>query len=326
MKEKKPQLIVMCGLQSSGKSYQAKVLKLELEKGDNKQKTVILSSDEIRKENPGLANDKIFSKLYSDMNYWLRHGDNVIIDATNITIKSRKHIFTSLQVDCYKICYIMNTLVATCIERVKERNKDSNEHFVPLEVIDKYHKSFEIPFYEEGWDEIKLHNIPEANKTESMMNMLLCMADGFDQCNKHHTQDLLQHMLNTESAYADLITKCDVRHIVRIAAKYHDVGKLFTQTFGEDGQAHYYNHANIGAYYLMCIIAMYYGIYSAVEYDPESTLEFLFYINYHMHMYNLKTEKSVNKWKNIFGEFKFNQLKLLNECDMNSHINNKGGN
>ena len=38
-----------------------------------------------------------------------------------------------------------------------------------------------------------------------------------------------------------------------------------------------------------------------------------------MVMYNLKTEKSINKWKKIFGEQKFQNLKLLHEADSTNH-------
>ena len=156
-----PMLYVMCGLQCSGKSTKAKELKKMLDEyGDSDYKTVILSSDEIRKEHPEIANDnnKVFSKLYADMNYFLRFGDNVIIDATNITNKSRRQIFSNLREDCVKCCWIMNTNYDVCLERLRERNKQEDSHKVPEDVLYKYYKSFEVPFYEEGWDNIYIYN------------------------------------------------------------------------------------------------------------------------------------------------------------------------
>lgn len=122
----KPNLIVMCGLQASGKSTKAKELQKEYEEKYPNQKTVILSSDQIRLEHPEIANDnsKVFNKLYADMNYWLRQGDNVIIDSTGISIKMRKQIFINLQVNCKKICYIMNTPYEECLRRLNMRNKE----------------------------------------------------------------------------------------------------------------------------------------------------------------------------------------------------------
>ena len=106
-----PNLIVFVGLQASGKSTKAKALQKEYEEKYPNQKTAILSSDQIRLEHPEIANNnsKVFNKLYADMNYWLRQGDNVIIDSTNTSIKMRRQIFLNLKEDCYKICYIMNT-------------------------------------------------------------------------------------------------------------------------------------------------------------------------------------------------------------------------
>lgn len=304
----KPMLTVMCGLQGSGKSTFAHKLSPEVE---------VVSSDEIRKEFPDIKNDTVFKILYERVNKFLADGKNVVIDATNTTIKARKQIFLNVKQPCFKVCMVINTPYDVCIERVRQRNKDSKSHYVPEEVVLMYRKSFEIPFYEEGWDLIGTYN--QINRYESIIYLddLLKKADGFDQHNKHHTQDLGLHMKSTEIK----AKKLKVDPIVAEAAKYHDIGKLFTQTFGEDGQGHYYNHANVGAYDLLCNSGLYYFDRDNGNwvYDYHHTLEWLFYINYHMHMYNLKTDKAIKKWKDIFGEEKFNQLKLLNQADMSNH-------
>mgnify|MGYP003294990791 CR=1 FL=1 len=54
---------------------------------------------------------------------------------------------------------------------------------------------------------------------------------------------------------------------------------------------------------------------SITRYNIKDTLEWLFYINYHMHLFNVQTEKSEKKWRGIFGDEKFNNLRLFNECD-----------
>ena len=80
-----PKLIVMCGLQCSGKSTKAKELK---EKIGNCE---IVSSDSIRKEfNNNITNDKVFNIYYDKARQYLNAGKNVILDATNITMKSRR--------------------------------------------------------------------------------------------------------------------------------------------------------------------------------------------------------------------------------------------
>lgn len=44
-------------------------------------------------------------------------------------------------------------------------------------------------------------------------------------------------------------------------------------------------------------------------------LDCCFLINYHMMPFNWNTEKTKNKWKNIFGEEKYNMLLRFHECD-----------
>lgn len=304
----KPYLIVLCGLQCSGKSTKAKELQKEYE--DASHKCIILSSDQIRKDHPEIAqdNNKVFNKLYADMNYWLRQGDNVIIDSTAITIKARSQIFHNLKEDCYKICYIMNTPYNQCEQRLIERNKDINQHHVPLDVLKRYYESFEIPFYTEGWTDIILDRIIDEKTSDENKELYLKLAQGFNQKNKHHTQDLGEHM----KFVGDRLSTLTDNKILIEAGYYHDVGKLSTQTLGEDGNCHYYNHDSVGAYNLMCASSCY-NIFS--NYMKGITLKWLFYINYHMKLHNATTEKSIKKWKNRLGEELYDDLRLFEQAD-----------
>lgn len=302
-------LSVLCGIQCSGKSTYVKNIE---------QYCNVISSDAIRKEFPDYDNEKVFKLVYQRMNESLQNGKDVVLDATNITIKARKQIFANLKVKCRKECIIFNTPIEECRERLKKRNKDKNSHYVPPEVLEKYYHSFQIPFYEEGWDFIDVINKPDAKKAVKYCEDLIKQAETFDQNNKHHTQLLGQHM---ETVYKYL-TEHTTNESVITAGSYHDVGKLFTQTYKEgDPNAHYYDHANVGTYELMCNS----GCYDVMRndksvrlnfiYDTKSTLEWLFYINYHMILHNVMTEKSQNKWKQLFGEEKYNNLKLFMEAD-----------
>lgn len=303
-------LIVMCGLQGSGKSTKAMQIKDKLEKLEPNKKTVIISSDKIRFEYPELTdNTKVFNKVYADMNYWLRQGDNVILDATNITIKSRRQIFLNLKEPCERICHIMNTPYNICQQRLFDRNAEGYcDHQVPLNVLEKYLYSFEIPFYEEGWDKIELENIIDEQTSNINLDTLIKLSDGFNQRNKHHTQDLGKHMKTVGDLLKEL---CELKPFIK-AGYFHDVGKLSTQTVGEDGNCHYYNHDSVGAYNLMCCAA-YYDLFG--QYKNRETLEWLFYINYHMKLHNAITEKSIRKWKNIFTEELYDNLKLFEKID-----------
>ena len=143
----------------------------------------------------------------------------------------------------------------------------------------------------------------------------------FNQQNKHHCQYLGAHMETVGMRIQDEIESNNDTNSLIAAAFYHDVGKLFTQTFRDgDPNAHYYNHANVGAYELLCKAGVY-DVFKNFEgdeiykYNPVRTIEWLFYINYHMHLFNVNTEKSEKKWRGIFGDKKFDHLKLLNKVD-----------
>lgn len=308
-------LIVMCGLQCSGKSTKAREL------GDE-YNAQVLSSDYIREQHPDWDNENVFRNLYQMMNFFLSENQSVIIDATNVTIKSRRQIFQNIKHPCDKICHIMNVPYDTCVERLHKRNQSDYPHKFDEEVIKKYYYSFEIPFYEEGWDEIKVENIPTITDASNYMNLVQEKAEKFDQQNMHHTQNLGQHM----DTVGGLLEEIGMNDIIVRAGYFHDVGKLFTQIFKEgDENAHYYSHANVGAYKLLCKAGIYEknSVYDFEKetiddyhfYDTNTTLEWLFYINYHMHLFNVTTDKSIKKWCQIFGEEKFSNLKLFNKCD-----------
>lgn len=305
-------LYVMCGLQCSGKSTYAKNLQKQLGELDCK----IISSDQIRLEHPELTdNNKVFNKVYADINYWLRQGCDVILDATNTTIKSRKHLFQNVHENCKKICIIVNTKYEDCLQRLKERNQSDYLIKVPIEVLDKYHKSFEIPFYEEGWDEIHIVNHFNLSQSSRAINEIMGRTLDFNQHNKHHTQNLFDHLM-TVSHY--LRAKSKNRKLIN-AGYHHDIGKLFTQTYKDgDDNAHYYNHENVGTYYLLTHVGYFDNVSQSIAdtlNNERDTLEFLFYVNYHMYLNNALSEKSIEKRKKLFGEEKYNNLVLFHEAD-----------
>jgi hypothetical protein len=183
-----------------------------------------------------------------------------------------------------------------CLRRVEIRNTDPNEHYVPLEVVTRYMKNFQVPFKEEGFD-----NITYTNNFPLDINKSLYLIDetvGFDQKNHHHTFDLYNHSARAGYSYGNLCV-----------GLFHDIGKLFCQTIDENGEAHYYNHANIGAYYLV----------SHLDVLPRNQRdEVLMIANYHMMVYDWKTEKTHEKYKQIFGGW-YDKLIKFHEADEGAH-------
>lgn len=315
-----PILVVMVGLQGSGKSYIAKIL-AETEYATNDQDAIVLSSDEYRLKYPTYDNSRIFNLIYQHMNEELEKGKNVIIDATNITIKDRQHIFQTLKVPCYKIAYIMNTTIEKCEQRLIERNKTS-EQKVPVDILHKYHQRFQVPFPEEGFNKIILRR--GLSKKEIIHNTeVFKKSVGFDQKTKWHYLTLDNHMDmvgdlvydwvcdQEEAETPDYLQYKDEYDALAIASYQHDIGKLFTQTVDKNDptQCHYYGHASVGTYWLLT------NTCSDEEKNNELLLKVAFYVNNHMLPFDWQTDKTRKKYLKLFGSVKFSLLNVLNKMD-----------
>lgn len=269
----KPTLYIMCGLSGSGKSTIATQI------ANENPNTVIVSSDEIREELTGNYenqehNEEVFKIFHHRIRKNLENKKNVIADATNLTMKSRRAIIMKVHdSNVRKICVI----IPKPFERCKEDNLH-REHPVPGFVLDKQIRKFQIPFKEEGLDEIIIHNLLNDYEPNDIPDMR-----GFDQKNPHHTMDLFEHCKYVSRLFS---TKYAYPARFRIGALYHELGKLSTQTFDENGIAHYYQHHCYGSYQYMT--AMY-------HIDSDVVLDTCFLINYHMMPFDWNTDKAINK-------------------------------
>lgn len=302
----KPKLYIMIGISASGKSTIAK----QIAERDN---CIIVSSDAIRGEicEGGVSdqskNEEVFRIFHRRIKENLLKGNNVIADATNITIKSRKAIFDAVRkIDCYKIGYLVVKNIKDCIKD----NKNSDRVAVPDEVIYRQVGKFQIPFREEGYDNIVIEDLNKDNSELFLVNDMIrhLQMSKFDQKNPYHNQTLGEH--------CDFVTeefrKYNYPNYYNFAARQHDIGKMYTQTFDENGIAHYYGHEGYGTYLLL---SDYNSIFRETFYSKDEILDMLFLINYHMLPMNWNTEKAKNKWRKIFGDYKYNLLVDFHMCD-----------
>lgn len=101
---------------------------------------------------------------------------------------------------------------------------------------------------------------------------------------------------------------------VLVATKYHDMGKLYTQTFDEDGVAHYYGHENIGAYMMLVYeVANQHSLFV-----NHNIGDIAFYINYHVlpFQWNPNNTKTETKWVKRFGSKKYHNLWDMHIADL----------
>lgn len=303
----KPKLFIMVGLSGSGKSTVAKELAV-------KHNAIIVSSDNIREEICGQVfdqskNKEVFKIFHKRIRKYLFEGKNVIADATNITMKSRRAIIENVKrVDAEKICYIISKEYGVCLE-----DNEKREYPVPKEVLKKQLKRFQIPFLEEGIDQIVIHDMNYEEDKLNPLDFMWAMI-GFDQKNPYHDMDLQTHC---EFTYK-LFSSCEpainsYENGFYMGARLHDYGKLFTQRFDEEDIAHYFGHSNIGSYYVLTNM---YNPSEKCEDKDKFLLDCCFMINYHMFPFSWNTENINKKWKRRFGEYKYDLLMRFHECDI----------
>lgn len=286
-------LIILCGLSASGKSSYAKTI----------EDAVIVSSDDIRAELSYRAdqsqNGKVFRIFHSRVDALLKEGKTVVADATNLTMKARRPIIDIGKRNHVEIeCHLLLKQVYKCVTDDSKRN-----YSVGYKVISKQVKRFEVPFYEEGFDNIKL--IGEKRDYDFFSNWLND-ADGWNQYNPHHSLTLGEHCRKVSKLF-NYYAEHDMIEKYADGVLYHDIGKPETQSFDDDNIAHYYSHGNVGAYiYILNMFG---------QANEKYILNNAFVINYHMRPFTWTEDKTRERYRKIFGDEKYNVLMLLNDCD-----------
>ena len=300
-------IYMMIGVPGGGKSTYARDVLLPTLRITEES---IVSSDAIRKEYFGdegdqTHNEEVFSILYQKVRNLYDAGKDVIIDATNMSYKSRCRTRNSLGKNYpIDVAYVMATPILLCIQRDAERIRT-----VGWPVINKMIKNFEYPYPGEFKKVNVVHSYDYEIGMANPTAIKHCM-DNFDQKNYHHIHTVGHHC----DKVAEQFPKSDNRHI---AGLWHDVGKCFTQSFDEEGVAHYFQHANYGAYYLLSE--------NILKFVQNTNEDILFYVNQHMHIRDiLKSDKAIVKYKRIWGEDRFNRLvEFMNADNIGSGTEHK---
>ncbi len=139
---------MMIGIPGSGKStYAEKIARLE--------NAVVISSDKLREELFGdvwelRKNTILFAEVYRRALKYLSEGKNVVLDATNISRRKRKHVLNKLK-PYYKECYFIKTPLNKVLYQNRKRDRN-----VPEDVIFRIYNKLQEPDYSEGWDKINI--------------------------------------------------------------------------------------------------------------------------------------------------------------------------
>lgn len=316
MSERKPRLTLLCGLSASGKSQYTSIVA-----NNRNSECIILSTDTLRANICGSVEDQsknkeVFQTFHSLIAKYLKNGIDVVAEATNITMKSRRSILNVIKgIDCEKVCVVIVKPIGEC-----KLDDSLREHPVSEYVIDKQARKFQIPFREEGWDKIEFIDHIEDKQgcvAEIESTWVPEIYNDFDQKNPYHMESLGKHMTDTY----DFSKKIHNDYSVLVATKYHDMGKLYTQTFDENGVAHYYGHENIGAYMMLVYeVANQHSLFV-----NHNIGDIAFYINYHMLPFQWKPiSECDNKWIKIMGHKKYENLWSLHIADLVASKREKG--
>lgn len=129
-------------------------------------------------------------------------------------------------------------------------------------------------------------------------------AKGFDQHSTYHAEDVYDHTLSVLEKTPPILE-------VRMAALYHDVGKVDTFFLDEDGEGRFFGHQQVSADYLKDRLKY-------LKYPNKFIEDTSLLVARHMDNTNAYTKKSIRKLLRRLGEDNVIKLFYLQEADVKS--------
>ena len=275
---------------------------------------IIVSSDLIRKELYGDENcqdnpTRVFDLVHRRIKCELYCGNDVIMDATNLSCKRRIALLRSLaHLECEKHCVVVIATPEDIEHRMKARDRK-----VPMEVVHKQIAQFQCPHFYEGWDDIRIEWTSQIvrclESCKALDNESFIPHD-----NPHHSLSVRQHMVRAEEIVsANPLASSDDEWIARI----HDWGKPRVKTFTDrkgnpTNVAHYRNHQNVSAYYSLVFEG------ANRDYPVVQALDEACIIQWHMEHY-LRKGSALERFYEMIGPELSRRLHILEEADKAAH-------
>ena len=266
---------------------------------------LVVDSDEMRlrlfgDESFQGDNARVFNEMLTITRNALRAGQSVIYAATNLVSKRRINLLKELRREFSNVkykCVVFNTPIEICRERNSKRSR-----VVPAFVIDKQVKQFQMPFYNEGWDEIEIIKTADYDAKALAEKIWEDARAAGSQDNPHHTLTLYEHLQKAIECVDLSRCKNDIEQAhMLMAAALHDIGKAYTRVYDDNGVAHYYCHENLSSYLSM---------------NMGAPIEVIWLVNYHMYPYN---PQAIPAWKNRLGEELWKKIMILHNADEAAH-------
>jgi predicted kinase len=299
---------MLIGLPGCGKSTLANKFK-------EASHTVVLSSDSIREELFGnedeqMEPERVFATMFYRTIQALENNLDVIYDATNINRKLRINTLDRLKKAVSRPFITEAVVIYTDIAEVKRRNA-SRDRVVPEYVIDNMLKNFELPTYNEGWNFIGVHYSTDPNL--NWLDAVEYYAKDLTHENPWHNMNVDEHMRAALYYFNTHYNPNDYPDYLEKAILLHDIGKRFCKTFvNRKGQttevAHYYQHANPGAYFALGI---------KFDLSEEDKYKVALLINYHMRPLEAwkDSKKAEEKDRRLLGDELYSYIRVLHTCD-----------